>query len=76
VDLAVLAAQLEAMAAQVDAMRAMVAQAQMAEGTYGNHPSYMQPNQCPHLEIEEVGTFGASQQKCKACGATVKTDES
>lgn len=31
----------------------------------------MRETGCPHLETEDVGTFGAVEQQCKACGQIV-----
>lgn len=60
----VLEAQVIALRASVDAMHAAIQAARV-------EPPTPEATGCPHLETENVGTFGAPEYQCKACGATV-----
>lgn len=63
-----LRAQLLALKAQADAMLATL---DACEGTT-TAPAQATEQQCPHTETENIGTFGAPQFKCLACGQTVQ----
>lgn len=61
-----LRAQLLALRAQIDAMLAV-----LDTVTAPTAPA-VEPMSCPHTETENIGTFGAPQFKCLACGRTVQ----
>lgn len=63
--LEVLEAQVIALRASVDAMYAAIRAARGAE------QAPAAPSGCPHLETENVGTFGAPEHQCTACDAQV-----
>ena len=60
-----LEAQVIALRASVDAMHAAIQAARGLDATPDAAPV------CPHLETDNVGTFGAPEYQCKACGAQV-----
>jgi len=60
-----LEAQVIALRAQVDAMYAAIREAR------GGEAAGAEPAGCPHLETENVGTFGAPELRCKACEALI-----
>jgi hypothetical protein len=61
----VLEAQIIALRASVDAMYAAIRAART------DAPPPTDSAGCPHLEVENVGTFGLPEWQCKSCGATV-----
>jgi hypothetical protein len=61
----VLMAQLTSMRAQVDALIATVEMWRLLQGGEPNKAT------CPHFETENLGTFGAPDVRCKACGEPV-----
>lgn len=61
-----LESQVIALRASVDAMHAAIMAAK------GETPAAVDERQmCPHGETENVGTFGAPDIRCKACGEQV-----
>jgi hypothetical protein len=66
----VLEAQIIALRASVDAMYAAIRAARMDAPA----PAMTDPVACPHLETENVGTFGLPEYQCKSCGAIVPAE--
>jgi hypothetical protein len=60
----VLRSQLLALRAQADAMLAVI-------DTVSGSPAPPEPAPCPHLETENIGTFGAPEYRCTMCKASV-----
>jgi hypothetical protein len=56
----VLKAQLLALRAQADAMLAVI-----------DSVASQDPPACPHLDVENTGTFGAPEYRCTMCKASV-----
>lgn len=65
----VLRAQLLALRTQVDAMLAVM---DACAPILSAEPSSQADTGCPHLETENIGTFGAPAFKCLACGQMVE----
>lgn len=64
----VLRAQLLALKSQIDAMLVVM---DACDSSQGASPELAVPS-CPHLETENIGTFGAPAFKCLACGRMVE----
>ena len=64
----VLRSQLLALKSQIDAMVAVIDSLQPSLPSSAEEPS----GTCPHLETENIGTFGAPAFKCLACGRMVE----
>lgn len=62
-----LEAQAIALRASVDAMHEAI---RAARGEVPVTPQEVEPR-CPHMDTENVGTFGAPEYRCKTCGAEV-----
>jgi hypothetical protein len=60
----VLRSQLLALRTQIDAALAVI-------DTVSPSPPPESVGQCPHLEVENVGTFGAPEYRCTLCKASV-----
>jgi len=64
----VLEAQIIALRASVDAMYAAI------RAVRSEAPAMTDPVGCPHLETDNVGTFGLPEYQCKSCGAIVPAE--